>query len=33
MRKCIEELRVELFELEEERSSLLENSNWQMKIL
>ena len=33
LKQCIQKLRVELFELEQEKGSLLENSDWQMRTL
>jgi chromosome segregation ATPase len=33
LRKTIEDLKVEIFEIEEEKNSLVSTSNWQMSIL
>lgn len=33
LRKFIGEMGIEIFELDEEKSSLLENANWQMQVL
>lgn len=33
LKKSIEDLKLEIFELEQEKQSLIETSNWQMKIL
>lgn len=33
LRKVIEDLKIDIFEIDEERASLVSTSNWQMKIL